>query len=405
MGAMSSYLFIIKNELPSVLQTMLCDPTDEFCLSHSNPTWYFNGTYILLIVTALVVIPLASLRHIGFLGYTSGFSISCMIFFTVVIVAKYFIGTESCPLFDDAVAGGGMLYAEYQSGIMNSSNIDALNTTYLLPANATSLLKHSIYIPGNASATDTLSQTGHIAPDCTYNGHMPEPYCNLEPQECEPQYVALTSNSVYSMPTMTFSFVCHTAILPIYAELKSQGGSKAALMKKVAGTSIGSCFTLYFIASLFGYLTFFNYVQSELLMTYNHTDPTNALTLIVRICVIIGVILTLPLIHYPTRRAVDFVLRPGKPFSWPWHIGIMLGLIGLCVVMVILVPDIRDIFGFVGATSSSMLLFILPSMFYLKLMDGTWRTHTDKKFVALFLIFGSCFSIMTLAVIIASKVA
>lgn len=24
----------------------------------------------------------------------------------------------------------------------------------------------------------------------------------------------------YSIPTMTFSFVCHTAVLPIYAELK-----------------------------------------------------------------------------------------------------------------------------------------------------------------------------------------
>ena len=128
------------------------------------------------------------------------------------------------------------------------------------------------------------------------------------------------------------------------------------------------------------------------------------MTLIVRICVIIGVILTLPLVHYPTRRAVDFVLRPGKPFSWlrleiskkgvtrwrfdlnasrlrtydliiklsfepvwkPWHIGIMACLIGTCVILVILVPDIRDIFGFVGASSSSMLLFILPSMFYLK---------------------------------------
>ena len=53
-------------------------------------------------------------------------------------------------------------------------------------------------------------------------------------------------------------------------------------------------------------------------------------------------------------------------FLKPWHIGIMACLIGTCVILVILVPDIRDIFGFVGASSSSMLLFILPSMFYLK---------------------------------------
>ena len=72
-------------------------------------------------------------------------------------------------------------------------------------------------------------------------------------------------------------------------------------MTKVASTSIGACFTLYFIASVFGYMTFYNYVQSDLLLTYNHSDPRNPLTLIVRICVLIGVMLTLPLTHYPVN--------------------------------------------------------------------------------------------------------
>ena len=57
-------------------------------------------------------------------------------------------------------------------------------------------------------------------------------------------------------------------------------------------------------------------------------------------------------------------------FSWIWHIGIMLGILSICVTLVILVPDIREIFGFVGATASSMLMFILPSVFYLKIMEG-----------------------------------
>ena len=70
-------------------------------------------------------------------------------------------------------------------------------------------------------------------------------------------------------------------------------------MKKVASTSIAACFFLYFIASVFGYMTFYNYVQSDLLLTYNHSDPRNALTLVVRICVLIGVMLTLPLTHFP----------------------------------------------------------------------------------------------------------
>ena len=165
-------------------------------------------------------------------------------------------------------------------------------------------------------------------------------------------------------------------------------------MLSVAATSIGSCFTLYFLASLFGYLTFFNYVQSELLMTYSHTDPTNPLTIIVRCCVLIGqsylvpknynlnicvgVILTLPLVHFPTRRAVNFVLFPNQEFSWVKHIAVMVGLIGTCVLLVIYVPDIRDIFGFVGATSSGCLIFILPSLFYLKTREGSIKGIRQK---------------------------
>ena len=85
-------------------------------------------------------------------------------------------------------------------------------------------------------------------------------------------------------------------------------------MKKVALTSIASCFFLYFIASVFGYMTFYNYVQSDLLLTYNHSDPRNALTLVVRVCVLIGVMLTLPLTHYPVSSYNIFIENPKTCF-------------------------------------------------------------------------------------------
>ena len=125
------------------------------------------------------------------------------------------------------------------------------------------------------------------------------------------------------MPTMTFSFVCHTAVLPIFAELKRQAkyffnvntdfvfSGCPKQMKKIASTSIAACFFLYFIASVFGYMTFYNYVQSDLLLTYNHSDPRNALTLVVRICVLIGVMLTLPLTHFPvTYHETKLIINP-----------------------------------------------------------------------------------------------
>ena len=136
-------------------------------------------------------------------------------------------------------------------------------------------------------------------------------------------------------------------------------------MTKVSSTSIGACFFLYFVASVFGYMTFYNYVQSDLLLTYNHSDPRNPLTLIVRICVLIGVMLTLPLTHYPVsiirtcptiilikaRKAVNFLFFPQQGFAWKRHLGIMVALLSLCVTLVIMVPDIKEIFGFVGKYS------------------------------------------------------
>jgi len=399
MGAMSSYLFIIKTELPAVLRVLTCP--DELCRqSHdASDAWYYNGDMILILVTICVVMPLASFRNIEFLGYTSGFSISCMVFFTIVIIAKYFIGTESCPLFDDGIASGALLYDESIHHV--EGNFDSLKELYLEPANATSKILTQ-YVAGNA-AENTY---GAIHKYCSSsNGHLPSLYCDLKPQTCSAKYFEVNKNTVYSMPTMTFSFVCHTAVLPIYAELGGgEGQQKVKRMLNIAATSIGSCFTLYFLASLFGYLTFFNYVQSELLMTYSHTDPTNPLTIIVRCCVLIGVILTLPLVHFPTRRAVNFVLFPNQEFSWVKHIAVMVGLIGTCVLLVIYVPDIRDIFGFVGATSSGCLIFILPSLFYLKTKEGSIKENKDKLAALIFLIFGCCFSLLTLGVITATKI-
>ena len=62
---------------------------------------------------------------------------------------QYFIGTEDCPLFEDAVASGAMLYSDYEDQISSSTDLDALKNIYLEPANATHLLKPGIYNPGN----------------------------------------------------------------------------------------------------------------------------------------------------------------------------------------------------------------------------------------------------------------
>lgn len=100
------------------------------------------------------------------------------------------------------------------------------------------------------------------------------------------------------------------------------------------------------------------------------------------------------------RRALQQLLFPSKAFSWPRHVAIALILLILVNVLVICVPTIRDIFGFIGqyhqpqflvlsnmglafklrliavpfcpsgSTSAPSLIFILPSVFYLRLVPS-----------------------------------
>nr|XP_014340883.1 PREDICTED: probable sodium-coupled neutral amino acid transporter 6 isoform X2 [Latimeria chalumnae] len=75
-GAMSSYLFIIKSELPAAIA--------GFLSSDHSGSWYLDGRVLLIITAACIVFPLALLPKIGFLGYTSGLSFFFMVYFTIV---------------------------------------------------------------------------------------------------------------------------------------------------------------------------------------------------------------------------------------------------------------------------------------------------------------------------------
>nr|AAH96946.1 Slc38a4 protein [Danio rerio]AAI65121.1 Slc38a4 protein [Danio rerio] len=61
--AMSSYLFIVKYELPEVIRAFLG-------LEESSGEWYLNGNYVVVLVSIGIILPLSLLKNLGYLGYT-----------------------------------------------------------------------------------------------------------------------------------------------------------------------------------------------------------------------------------------------------------------------------------------------------------------------------------------------
>uniref|UniRef100_A0A8D0D6D1 Solute carrier family 38 member 3 n=1 Tax=Sander lucioperca TaxID=283035 RepID=A0A8D0D6D1_SANLU len=311
-GSMSSYLYIVKSELPLVIQAFLkADPNSDL--------WYLNGNYLVIMVSACVILPLALMKQLGYLGYTSGFSLSCMVFFLSVVSHKCLESAE----FPHLVA---LLIIE-----------------------------------------------SHVS--------------------------MCSSQTAYTIPILAFAFVCHPEVLPIYTELRNPTQKK---MQKVSNISIFVMYTMYFLAALFGYLTFYDNVEPELLHTYNRIDPYDTLILCVRVAVLTAVTLTVPIVLFPVRRAIQQMAFPTKSFNWLRHIAIAIILLTIINMLVIFAPNILGIFGIIGATSAPCLIFIFPAVFYIRIVpkDEEPMNSTPKILAVCFTALGVSFMVMSLSFII-----
>ncbi|XP_073723936.1 sodium-coupled neutral amino acid transporter 3-like isoform X2 [Misgurnus anguillicaudatus] len=306
-GAMSSYLFIVKIELPNIIRG----------LSGTTEAWYVDGRILIIIVSIVFILPLALMKRLGYLGYTRGFLLSCMVFFLIAVIYKKFV--ENC-------------YDEHQN------------------------------------TSDT----------------------------CEAKLYTLNSETAFTIPIIAFAFVCHPEVLPIYTELKNPSKKR---MQRVANVSILAMFVMYLLTAIFGYLTFYGNVMSELLEMYGKTDK---LMLCVRLAVLVAVTLTVPVVLFPIRRAILQLLFSDKPFSWVRHILIAVCLLFAVNLLVIFVPNIRDIFGFIGATSAPSLIFILPGIFYLRIVPEEQQPLKSRPKIqaAVFVSLGFIFMIMSITFII-----
>uniref|UniRef100_A0A8C7ZZJ3 Sodium-coupled neutral amino acid symporter 2 n=1 Tax=Oryzias sinensis TaxID=183150 RepID=A0A8C7ZZJ3_9TELE len=202
---------------------------------------------------------------------------------------------------------------------------------------------------------------------------------------CKPKYFVYNSQTVYALPILTFAFVCHPAILPMYEELKDRSRRK---MQNVANVSFLAMFIMYLLAALFGYLTFNIHVEPELLHTYSKYYKSDVLLLIVRLAVLAAVTLTVPVVLFPIRTSVNHLLCAQKEFSWIRHGIITVVLLAGTNILVIFVPSIRDIFGFIGASAAAMLIFILPSAFYIKLVKKEPLKSMQKMGSLIFILLG-----------------
>uniref|UniRef100_A0A8C8E3F3 Solute carrier family 38 member 4 n=1 Tax=Oryzias sinensis TaxID=183150 RepID=A0A8C8E3F3_9TELE len=321
-GAMSSYLFIVKYELPEVIRAFMG-------LEENSGEWYLNGNYLVVFVSLGIILPLS--MPIAFTEQWA--SMLTSLFFQMI----YKKTQLPCPL---------------------------------------------PFLTDKANISMNISDLHNVTDD---------------DDMCTPKYFVFNSQTAYTVPILAFAFVCHPEVLPIYSELKDRSRRK---MQRVSNLSIMAMLIMYMLSALFGYLTFYGRVEAELLHTFTKVYKFDTLLLLVRLAVLTAVTLTVPIVLFPIRSSINMLLCSGRDFSWIRHMLFALAILAFNNTLVICVPNIRDIFGFIGASAATMLIFILPAAFYLRLVKSLPMLSPQKIGAAIFLVVGIFFMIGSLWLII-----
>lgn len=175
-------------------------------------------------------------------------------------------------------------------------------------------------------------------------------------------------------PVAAFAYSFHTAVLPIYIELKQHTPQRFLLCVVAAVTS---CAALYVFVGVMGYVTFGASVAGDVLSSY----PTNQLqsfNIIIQATFMSTIIFTYPIQFFVIRLSpgLSAYFRPS-----PEDEGSALRLLSLLMfagtlLVGIFVTDVSIVFGFLGSICTALTTFILPSAAWLKLGDGNSRTNT-----------------------------
>jgi len=176
---------------------------------------------------------------------------------------------------------------------------------------------------------------------------------------------------LHVVPLTGFSFGCHTSILNVYEELERKSHER---MMMVTNRALYTCFTLYVLAGGFGFLTFLGDTEDNIFLNYGgNVFPV----LIGEVALTAVLALSCPIYIVVLRGFIKC-----NELSLLSHVGITTFILGSALGVAMAVKNISSVFEIVGATTLPLNIFILPSIFYFKLVKNPvmW-----KKILCVFL--------------------
>lgn len=201
-----------------------------------------------------------------------------------------------------------------------------------------------------------------------------------------------------SISSLTFSYLCYPFVWPGPRHIKNPSVNN---LSKVFAVAIGTSYVLYSIMGTFSYLSFFDANSGDIILEYypNTTKTDQILLIFGHIVTFVYILFTIPIVMNSSRYILLNALH--KKDEFPVDVwgptGITLSLMSLVLANV--TEQVSDYIYIISDLLTLILLFIFPSIFYLKAFKTKKIIHFIGSIFMLilgcvaisFIIYADCF--------------
>jgi sodium-coupled neutral amino acid transporter 11 len=176
---------------------------------------------------------------------------------------------------------------------------------------------------------------------------------------------------------ISFAFVCQHSSFIVFNTLKEPSVER---WRAVNAASVLTALVLSCAFALGGYLHFYDRTMPNLLNNFACDDD---IVNVARVLLAATMVLSFPMECFVARHSLFAVahgfspeLRGPRRMSGAWHYGLTLLLWGAALSVGLLVQDLGIVLEITGATSATVLGYILPPLLHLKThsLKGLWRS-------------------------------
>lgn len=303
-GVGTSYLLVLGNEVKIIFDLM--QQEQGINLPYA---WMESRGFLLTALTWIVVFPLALLKNMKSLQYTSFLALLCALYVTssVVVQPRVQAATNVCEL------------AEKSSYTCDTGKCIVASQVWL------------------ASYSDLTS--------CEMGCEGAE-----GPEVSSVVWASFGAGLWQSLPLLTFTFNCVVQFIPIFAEMKRP---QSIRVRDTLASAVLFCFVVYTVIAMAGYLSFCDRSCPNILDCY---PANNRMILYARIALVLILLFSFPLASYNVR--LSFNKRLG--LTTVTHFLVTFALVAFANVVAVQFKDLAVILGLNGAIGGSILVQIFP---------------------------------------------